>query len=166
MCVWASTREADCCRAPFHARPAHQYGYTTRPAWAIVLLDSGCSRKELRILAKGLGLDEIFIKDNANIEHYIGKIAVPLLRDLSAWLRMLPWEQALRTATDFDLLQARDEMRMFLLGFERSIPLRQQMPRDYPVWNAALREIFQSLAVEAQAALLVIWMALRSTQSF
>jgi hypothetical protein len=128
--------------------------------------DAGEVLAELRILAKGLGLDEIFIKDNANIEHYIGKITVPLLQDLSAWLRMLSWEQALPTATDFDLLQARDEMRMFLMGFERSIPLWQQMPRDYPVWSAALREIFLSLEVDDQAALLAIWMALRSTQSF
>jgi hypothetical protein len=54
-------------------------------------------------------------------------------------------------------------MRMFLMGFERSIPLWQQMPRDYPVWSAALRDIFLSLEADDQAALLIIWMALRST---
>jgi hypothetical protein len=122
---------------------------------------------ELRILAKGLGLNELFIRDDGNIEHYMGKVVVPLLQRASLWFRTMPWVQALSCATDFDFQQARDEIRQFLALFLYATPQSQSMVRDnpalrdLPTWSQALFETLQSLSMDDQALLLVMWLALR-----
>jgi hypothetical protein len=123
---------------------------------------------ELRILAKGLGQNEPFLKDDANIEHFIENILVPLLQEASLWLQVLPWEQALQVATKFDLLQARDEIRVMSTRFENNkhaMASQQVKMRDYPFWGNAWQKIFPVLTTEDQAMLLVMQLALRSCSS-
>lgn len=123
---------------------------------------------ELRILAKGLGQNEQFLKDDVNIEHFIEKILVPLLQDTSFWLQTLPWEAALHTATKFDLLQARDEIRVMSTRFEQNkqaMAFQQAKMRDYPFWGSVWQKIFPVLTTNDQAILLVMQLALRSDAS-
>ena len=121
---------------------------------------------ELRILAKGLGLDSTFINDDTNIEHYLGKFVIPMLQQASVWFRTLPWEHILPETTDFDLLQARDELRLLFSRGEHITPQQRQLMREYPVWSIALRSIFQATTIEDQAMLLLLWLALRSAHLF
>ncbi len=116
---------------------------------------------ELRILAKGLGLHELFIRDNTNLEHYIRRRFVPFLQNVSIWLRTLPWENALRIATDFELMQARDDIRNAILRIEQPFPRSTYLIRTYPTHGIALREILQTTTVGEQAMLLVLWLAVR-----
>ncbi len=115
---------------------------------------------ELRILAKALGQNELFLKDEANIEHYIEKLLVPHLQEVSLWLQTLPWEQALTSATNFDMLQARDEIRMLSTRFEQGGDAIVQM-RDYPLWENAWQKNFPTVTIEDEMILLVMQLALR-----
>lgn len=121
---------------------------------------------ELRIIAKGLGLHELFIKDKENLEHYIGKFFVPFLQRVSSWLHTLPWEQALTIATDFELLQARDAIRTAMMRVMYPVPHNRYLLRTYPIQSIALREIFQTTTMGEQAMLLIIWLAIHSPTSF
>lgn len=119
---------------------------------------------ELRILAKALGQNELFLKDDANIEHFIEKLLVPLLEDVSLWLQTSPWEQALQSATNFDLLQARDEICMLSTRFKQGGDVLVKM-RDYPLWGDAWQKNFSAVTIEDEEILLVMQLALRASLS-
>jgi hypothetical protein len=119
---------------------------------------------ELRILAKALGQNELFLKDDGNIEHYIEKLLVPYLHEVSLWLQTLPWEQALQDATHFDLQQARDEIRVLSTQFSNSGEAMMKM-RDYPVWGNAWQKNFPAVTIEDEEILLVMQLALRAALS-
>ena len=117
---------------------------------------------ELRILAKGMGLHELFIRDNANIDHFIRQRFVPFLQNVGLWIRTLPWEKAVREATNFELMHARDDIRNATLRLEHPFPYSNYLIRTYPTHGIALREILQTATVNEQAMILVLWLAVRT----
>ncbi len=127
-----------------------------------VTYDAAASMTELRILAKGLGFERRFIKDDANITHYIRGLIVPLLEQLSMRICAYEWEQVPQVFDDFELLQARDDVRMLLRGGEYALLDQKQLAHHYPVWGILLLRIFECLDTGDQALFLIIWMALRS----
>jgi len=120
---------------------------------------------ELRILAKAMGLHELFIKDETNLDHFIRKCSVPFLQNVSLWIRTLPWERAMRNASDFELMQTRDDIHNALLRIEQSFPHPTYLIRTYPTHGVALREILQTATVGEQAMLLVFWLPIRMDAS-
>lgn len=120
---------------------------------------------ELRTLAQGLGMDDLFVREQANIVYYIGEVVVPLLQQFSKWISQRPWETAYKNATGFQIQQARDELRLAFTLFDNALSPLPKLPRDYPRWSRSLLESLQKLAVEEQALLLIIWLALRSSTS-
>jgi hypothetical protein len=127
--------------------------------------DGAAKMTELRVLAKGLGFERQFIKDNANITHYISGLLVPFLEQLSVCICSCDWKQTLQMIPDFELLQARDDLRMLLLGGEYARLYNKQLAHNYPVWSMILQQIFESLDIEDQALFLAIWIALRSVEA-
>jgi len=122
---------------------------------------------ELRILAKGMGLHELFIKDDTNLDHFIRKRFVPFMQNVGLWIKTLPWEKAVRVATDFELMQTRDDIRNAMLRTEHPFPRPNYLLRTYPTQSIALREILQTTTVDEQAMLLALWLAVRmSTSSY
>ena len=120
---------------------------------------------ELRILAKGMGLHELFIKDDTNLDHFILKRFVPFLQNVGLWIRTLPWEKVVREASDFELMQARDDIRNAILRTENPFPRSTYLLRTYPTHGTALREILQTATIGEQAMLLVFWLAVRMDAS-
>lgn len=116
---------------------------------------------ELRILAKGMGLHELFIKDDTNLDHFIRKRFVPFMQNVGLWIKTLPWEKAVRVATDFELMQTRDDIRNAMLRTEHPFPRPNYLLRTYPTQSIALREILQTTTVDEQAMLLALWLAVR-----
>lgn len=133
-------------------------GYTTDSG----LYDERERMTELRIIAKGMGFEETFIRDDANIAHYMGKVIAPLLQQVSTWLSTFPWERALEQTTSFELLQARDQLRFFLTNIPRAWPMQREILRDYPTWSISLQETFQELGMDDIAILLIALIALRN----
>jgi hypothetical protein len=131
----------------------------------MLLYDAEARMTELRVLAKGLGFERQFIKDDANITYYIGGMLVLMLEQLSAWICTQSWEQVLLTITDFELLQIRDDLRMILRGGEYATLYQPRLARHYPVWSIILQQIFQGLDIDDQALFLVIWVALCSIEA-
>jgi hypothetical protein len=127
--------------------------------------DEAARMTELLVLSKGLGFDNQFIKDNANITHYISGILVPFLEQLSADICSHDLDQMLQLIPDFELLQARDDLRMLLRGGEYAMLYQKQLARHYPVWSIILQQIFESLDIADQALFFVIWIVLRSTEA-
>jgi hypothetical protein len=120
---------------------------------------------ELRILAKGIGLHELFIKDDTNLDHFIRKRFVPFLQNVSLWIKTFPWEQVVRDASDFDLMQTRDDIRNALLRIEQPFPRSNYLIRTYPTHGVVLREILQTATISEQVMLLVFWLAVRMKAS-
>ncbi len=116
---------------------------------------------ELRILAKGIGLHELFIRDDTNLNHFLRKRFVPFLQNVSGWIKTLPWEQAVRNASHFELMQVRDDIRNTLLRIEHPFPRSPYLLLTYPTHGIALREILQTATVSEQATILVFWLAVR-----
>ena len=121
---------------------------------------------ELRIIAKGLGLHKLFINDEENLEYYIGKFFVPFLRQVGSWLRTFPWKQALTIATDFELLEVRDEIRTAIIRTQHTFPCTKQLIRTYPIQSSMLQEILQTTSVDEQMILLILWLAADLSKDF
>lgn len=121
---------------------------------------------DLRILALGLGLEKRFVQKKDPLEYYLVQVFMPQLRWLFRRLQEVRWEQLLESATDFDLLQTRDELCTWLMRLRNARHYRDRLPNDYPRWDLNVPDIFRSLPAAEQALVLVGWLALRSLSPF
>jgi hypothetical protein len=117
---------------------------------------------DLRILARGLGLEKRFVQKKDALEYYLVQILMPQLRWLFHRLQKVDWEHLLENAANFDLLQTRDELCNWLMRVEHARQFRDRLPNDYPRWDLSAQHLFRSLATTDQALVLVGWLALRS----
>ncbi|MBO0779968.1 MAG: hypothetical protein J2P37_14185 [Ktedonobacteraceae bacterium] len=117
---------------------------------------------DLRILALGLGLEKRFVQKKDPLEYYLIQALMPQLHWLFRRLQEVRWEQLLECVTDFDLLQARDELRTWLMRLSNARYYRDRLPDDYPSFDLDVADIFRSLPTTDQALALVSWVALRS----
>jgi hypothetical protein len=120
---------------------------------------------DLRILALGLGLEKRFVQKKDPLEYYLVQVLMPQLHWLFLRLQEVRWEQLLESATDFDLLQTRDELCSWLMRLGNARQYRDQLPTDYPSFDLNAQDIFRSLPTTDQALVLVGWLALRSLSS-
>lgn len=132
------------------------------PLPASATIDRAEQLADLRILARGLGLDKRFLRRRANLEQYVEPVLAPLLREAGAWARSCPWEAAVAGGDDFELLQARDSLRQALRGGEWLERIDPCLLREYPHWRGALAVCFRDANPHEQALLLAVWLALRS----
>ena len=120
---------------------------------------------DLRILALGLGLEKRFVQKKDPLEYYLVQVLMPHLRWFFGRLQEVDWEQLLENATDFDLLQTRDDLCSWLIRWGSARQYQDRLPNDYPRWHINIQEIFCSLSTADQALVLVGWLALRSLSS-
>jgi hypothetical protein len=133
------------------------------PLPASATIDRAEQLNDLRILARGLGLDERFVRRRANFDHYLVPVLAPLLREACAWARSRPWEATIARTDDFELLQARDSLRQALRNGNWRDRIDPRLLREYPHWFGALAVCFQDANPREQALLLAAWLALRGT---
>lgn len=117
---------------------------------------------DLRIFALGLGMEKRFVQKKDPLEYYLGRVLMPQLHWLICRLQEVNWEHLLENATDFDLLQTRDELCTWLMRLRNARPYRDRLPNDYPRFDLNVPDIFHSLPTTDQALVLVSWVALRS----
>jgi len=117
---------------------------------------------DLRILARGLGLEKRFVQKDDDLEYYLVQIVIPQLRWVLAQLQAVDCEQMLEHATDFDLLQTRDELCSWMMRWGRARQYQDHLSADYPRWQIDIQQIFSSLSTADQALILVGWLALRA----
>jgi hypothetical protein len=117
---------------------------------------------DLRILALGLGLEKRFVQKKDPLEYYLVQVLMPQLHWLFRHLQEVRWEQLLESATDFDLLQTRDELCTWLMRLGNARQFRDRLPNDYPRWGLNAQDLFRFLSTPDQALVLVGWVALRS----
>jgi hypothetical protein len=117
---------------------------------------------DLRILALGLGLEKRFVQKKDPLEDYLVQVLIPQLHWLFRHLLEVHWEPLLESATDFDLLQTRDELCSWLMRLGNARQFRDRLPNDYPRWDLNAQDLFRSLSTPDQALVLVGWFALRS----
>jgi hypothetical protein len=120
---------------------------------------------DLRILALGLGMEKRFVQKKDALEYYLDRALIPQLRWLFARLQEVRWEHLLENATDFDLLQTRDELCTWLMRLSNAHYYRDRLPNDYPRWALNAQDIFRSLPTTDQALVLVSWLALHLRSS-
>jgi len=120
---------------------------------------------DLRILALGVGLEKRFVQKKDPLEYYLVQVLMPQLHWLFGQLQEVRWEQLVENATDFDLLQTRDELCTWLMRWGSAKQYQDRLPDDYPRWHINIQEIFRSLSTADQALVLVGWLALRSLSS-
>jgi hypothetical protein len=120
---------------------------------------------DLRILALGFGLEKRFVQKKDALEYYLVQALIPNLRWVFSRLQEVSWEHLLDDRTDFDLLQARDELCTWLMRWQNARQYRNRLPADYPRWRIDVQQNFSSLAVADQALVVVGWLALRSQSS-
>lgn len=120
---------------------------------------------DLHILALGLGLEKRFVRKKDPLEYYLVQVLIPQLHWLFSRLQEVRWEQLLESATNFDLLQTRDDLCSWLRRWGGARQYQDRLPDDYPRWHINIQEIFSSLSTADQALVLVGWLALRSLSS-
>ena len=120
---------------------------------------------DLRILALGLGVEKRFVQKKDPFEYYLSQALMPQLRWLFRQLQEANWEHLLENATDFDLLQTRDELCTWLMRFRNAQQYQDRLPDDYPRWDLNAPDIFRSLPITDQALVLAGWLALRLRSS-
>ncbi|QBD80478.1 hypothetical protein EPA93_32695 [Ktedonosporobacter rubrisoli] len=120
---------------------------------------------DMRILARGLGLEKRFTSKRKALEYYLLGFLLPRLRWFFRWSQELAWEELLEHVTAFEVLQARDELLTWLMRQGTARQLRDQFPDDYPLWEIDLQEYFRALSPDDQALVLVVWLALRTLPS-
>lgn len=130
------------------------------PLPASATMDRAEQLADLRILARGLGLDERFVRRHANLDHYLAPVLASLLREAGTWVRSCPWKAAVARADDFELLQARDALRQALRGGEWLHQINPRLLREYPHWAGALAVGYRDATPREQAPLLAMWLAL------
>jgi hypothetical protein len=120
---------------------------------------------DLRILARGLFLNDTYLEDQATIDRYMENAGLPLLLWLNSWLPTLPWMDVVEQMTDFDLMLVRDDLRFSLKRFDPALFQTTASASDEPIWGAALSSIMGSLSVDDQVLLTLICVALRRAPS-
>jgi len=120
---------------------------------------------DLRILARGLGLEKRFVDRQEALSSYLLGFLLPRLRWFFRWSQKLDWQGLPERVTPFEVLQARDDLRNWLMRLGNARPHRDRLPREYPRWEGDARELFEALPMADQALVLVIWLALRTLPS-
>jgi hypothetical protein len=120
---------------------------------------------DVRILARGLGLDKRFVSKKESLEEYLVQFLLPHLHWFFRWLQEVCWEELLEHVDDFEVLQARDDLCTWLMRLGNARHYRGRLPDDYPRWEIDLQEIFRALSTTDQALVLVVWLALRTLSS-
>ncbi len=106
---------------------------------------------DLRILARGLGVEKRFVEKDDALEYFLVQFLIPQLRWVFVRLQAVDWEYLLEHATDFDLLQTRDEMRTWLMRWGIARQYQDHLPADYPRWQIDVQQIFAALSTSDQA---------------
>lgn len=117
---------------------------------------------DLRILARGLGLEKRFVSRKDSLEYYLIRFLIPQLRWFLRWPQEVRWEELLEHVADFEVLQARDDLCTWLMRLGNARQYRDRLPDDYPRWETNLQEIFHALSTTEQALIVVAWLALRT----
>lgn len=120
---------------------------------------------DLRILARGLGLEKRFVSKKDSLEEYLVQFLIPQLYWFFRWPQEVHWEELLEHVDDFEVLQARDDLCTWLMRLGNSRHYRDRLPDDYPRWEMDLQEIFRTLSTADQALVLVAWLALHTLSS-
>jgi hypothetical protein len=118
---------------------------------------------DLHILARGLGLEKRFVQRNDTLAYYLAQVVIPQLRWVLAQLQAVDWKQIVEHATDFDLLQTRDELCSWMMRWGKARQYWDRLPADYPRWQIDTQQMFSSLSTADQALILVGWLALRTS---
>jgi hypothetical protein len=121
---------------------------------------------DLRILARGLGLEKRFVDKQDALEQYLVQFLIPRLHWFLRYLQAVHWEELLKQVDDFAVLQARDDLRNWLMRLGNASQYQDRLPDDYPRWEIDLQEIFRALSTTDQALVLVAWLALRTLPSY
>jgi hypothetical protein len=133
------------------------------PLPASATIDRAELLADLRILARGLGLDERFVRRRANLDRYVAPVVAMLMGEVGTWARSCPWEAAIARADDFELLQARDTLRQALRVGDWQDRIDPRLLREYPLWCGALAVCFRDANPHEQALVLAVWLALHDT---
>ena len=120
---------------------------------------------DLRILARGLGLEKHFVNKQDALEPYLVQFLIPRLHWFLHYLQAVRWEELLKQVDDFAILQARDDLQTWLMRLGNARHYRDRLPNDYPRWEVDFQEIFRALPMTDQALVLVVWLALRTLPS-
>ena len=120
---------------------------------------------DLRILARGLGLEKRFVNKQDALEQYLVQFLIPQLHWFFRYLQAAHWEELLKQVDNFAVLQARDDLRTWLVRLGNASHYRDRLPDDYPRWEIDLQETFRALSMADQALVLVVWLALRTLPS-
>jgi hypothetical protein len=118
---------------------------------------------DLRILARGLGLEKRFVQKQDPLEYYLVQFLMPQVRWLFTRLQEIRWEGLLSNTTDFGLLEMRDDLCSWLMRWGNARQYQDRLPNDYPRWDINFQETFRSLPLADQAIVLVCWLALHSS---
>lgn len=118
-----------------------------------------------RILARGLGLEKRFVSRHEALDYYLAGFLLPRLRWFFRWSQETDWEELLERVTSFEVLQARDDLRTWLILLGNARRSQDRLPNDYPRWEMDFQELFRALSMTDQALVLVIWLALRTLLS-
>src|SRR5262249_6968525 len=118
--------------------------------------------RDLRVLAVGLGLEKRFTLKEDQLEYYLSQVLLPQLRWILRRLQEVRWESLLEHATDFDLLQTRDELLTWLMQASSARRYQDRHDDEYPRWAVDVRDTFNTLPIPEQAMALAGWLALRS----
>ena len=120
---------------------------------------------DMRILARGIGLEKRFVGKKEALNSYLVGFLLPRLRWFFRWSQALDWQELLEHVTAFEVLQTRDDLRSWLMRQGNGRRSRDQLPNEYPIFEIDFQEIFQALSTADQALVLVIWLAMRTLPS-
>lgn len=129
------------------------------------LADDHEQQFDLRILARGLGLEKRFVSKKEALNSYLVGFLLPLLRWFFRWSQELDWQGLLEHVTAFEMLQARDDLRSWLRRLENARHYRDRLPKEYPSFEIDFQELFRTLPTADQALVLVVWLALQTLPS-
>lgn len=110
------------------------------------LADDHERQLEVRILARGLGLEKRFVGKKDALNSYLVGPPLPRLRWFFRWLQELDWQRLLERVTAFEVLQARDDLRSWLTRLGNARHYRDRLPNEYPRWEIDFQELFRSLS--------------------
>ena len=129
------------------------------------LADEHERQLDVRIVARGLGLEKRFVSRTEALDSYLVGFLLPHLRWFFRWSQELDWEELVEHVTTFEVLQARDDLCTWLMRLGNARHYRDRLPDDYPRWEIDFQEFFHALSTTDQALVLVIWLALRTLPS-
>ncbi len=118
-----------------------------------------------RILARGLGLEKRFVNKQEALNLYLVGFLLPRLRWFFRCLQALDWQGLLEHTTTCEVLQARDDLRNWLMRQANGRHYRQRLPNEYPSFEIDFPQLFEALSMADQALVLLVWLALRTLPS-